>query len=121
MRQFKIEQVPLIGKKSKQLPHIQAKLRPVKMHKMISTEEWLKKQEEAKRKEEKRKQTLSTPKSEGTLRVYASKPRTSFRTPETIRKYHRSYYARNKDKIRAYQRNYYYKHSISSYEPDYQI
>lgn len=91
------------------------------MHKMITTEEWLKKQEEIKRKEEKRKLLLSTPKSEQTMKVYASKPRTSFRTSLDKRKYWRQYYARNQDKIRNYQREYYSKKRLAGYEPDYQI
>lgn len=119
MRQFKIQQVPLIVKQSKQLPAIHASLRPVKMHKMISTEEWLKKQEEAKQKEEKRKLKLATPKTERTLKVYFAKPRTE--APLDKRTYWKRYYARNKDKIKNYQREHYKKTRYGSYEPDYQI
>jgi hypothetical protein len=104
-------------KPSKQLPAIH--VRPITMHKMISTEEWMKKQEEIKQKEERRKLKLATPKSEGTLKVYFAKPRTE--APLDKRRYWKRYYARNKDKIKNYQRERYNKNRCRSDEPDYQI
>lgn len=120
MRQLKVQQVPLFVNTNKKLPVIHTYGTPVKMHKMISTEEWLKKQQEIKRKEEKRKLLLSTPKSEGTMKVYCAKPRTPC-TSKDKRKYWKQYYARNGDKIRNYQREYYSKKRLAGYEPDYQI
>jgi len=86
--------------------------RKVVIYKMISTEEWKKKEDARIASEAKLKAVREAPKSERSLYAYASSITTKKKIHKTSaeqRKYAKEYYFKNKERLQQYQRTYYEK------------
>jgi hypothetical protein len=91
--------------------------RPVVMYKMISTEEWKKKDEEKKAKDAKTLATRQSPKSERTIEAYTAIKKRKRRTKAEIAAYEKQYYFKRKQYFKEYNAKRYLKLSKAKINP----
>jgi len=101
----------LASNKSKKqaTPKIHVASRKVVMHKMISTEEWLKQQEAKKAKEARIKAFRESPKSDATMNQYIVKEPKVNKFKRSTKAYSQEYYFKNKERLKSYSQEYYFK------------
>ena len=106
-------------KKSKKpvIPSVQVHVKAPVIYKMISTEEWLKK-EEAKKAVEARIQAFrQSPKLENTINAAIGKPKRIKRTKEQKKQYYREYYFKNRERYQFHSKQYRLKLSKAKNDP----
>lgn len=104
------------SKKSK-TPNVQVHIQKPVIYKMISTEEWLKK-EEAKKAEEARIQAVrQSPKLEISIKYAMTRPKRVKRTKQQMREYYKQYYFKNKERYKLSSKKAYLKLKKAKIDP----
>ncbi len=107
----------LSNSKKRNTPKIQVHVKKVVMHKMISTEEWLKQQEAKKAKEARIKAFHESPKSDATIKAYIGKEPKINKFKRSTKAYSKEYYFRNKERLLAYGKQRYLKLKKAKIDP----
>lgn len=107
------------SKKSKKpiVPSVQVRVYAPVIYKMISTEEWLKKEEARKAKEARIQAFRESNKQEATINAAIDKPKRIKRTEKQKKEYYKQYYFKNKERLQAYSKQYYLKLSKAKIDP----
>jgi len=95
--------------KKQNTPKIQVHVKKPVIYKMISTEEWLKKEEAKKAKEARIKAFHEKPKSDATIKAYVDKEPKINKFKQGTKEYSQEYYFRNKERLTTYCNEYYHK------------
>jgi hypothetical protein len=101
--------VTLKKSKKQNTPYVQLRIKKPVIYKMISTEEWLKKEEAKKAKEARIKEIRERPKTDGAINQALSRKPRKPRNYKIKKSYQQDYYFRNKERLQAYQKEYHLK------------
>jgi len=99
----------LSNSKKQNTPKTQVRAKKPVIYKMISTEEWLKKEEAKKAKEARIKAFRESPKSDATMNQYIVKEPKVNKFKRSTKAYSQEYYFKNKERLKSYSQEYYFK------------